>query len=110
MDGDCLYPGGFHPSHQFLDPTATESSKPIFRRDAPELKYYIIDFGISSAFNDSQPRSVVGSDGLDQEVPELAKWDSYDPFPVDIFTLGNVYKKEFIQVRQTRTLMTISFR
>ena len=43
----------------------TGPSIPIHRRDAQGLKYYFIDFGISSKFEDGQPHSVVGGDGLD---------------------------------------------
>ena len=98
VDGNALFPKVFHPTQRLLDPTCTEDSKSIFRRDVPNLKYYIIDFGISSSFNGPGPHLVLGQDGLDQEVPELAGWNPYDPFLVDIFTLGNVYKKEYLEV------------
>ena len=171
MDGDSLYPTSFHPCHQHLNPICTANAKHLDRRDLPSIKYYIIDFGNSSAFDDQgrlidhfevfrqspkipvddaesigsigddqpnvltleaikarilkiepsispeeldtvqlkprikkeepqpKPFMVTGRDGLDREVPELSYSVPYNPFAVDIFTLGNVYKKDFLQVR-----------
>jgi len=165
MDGDLLYPTGFHPSHQWLNPVTTADAHHINRRDAPSVKYYLIDFGISTAFDDEgkeikdfdvfrkwpkipdidppvddamcaesgaealekvkarlrrlnpnvnldgienrpppspkpepPPFMVLGKDALDREIPELSLNFPYDPFLVDIFTLGNTYKKDLLQV------------
>lgn len=46
---------------------------------------------------------VVGDVGRDAEVPELS-WDvPYDPFKADIYALGNLFDKEFEQVRCVST-------
>ncbi|KAL5513542.1 hypothetical protein ACEPAH_3941 [Sanghuangporus vaninii] len=99
MDGRVMYgKKGFHPSDQ--DMTAADVmivAKPKTRRDAGFVKYYFTDFGISTLFDDpSKPRSVVGNRAQDLEVPELNNIIPYDPFPVDVFTLGNVFKRHFL--------------
>jgi len=39
---------------------------------------------------------VLGLAGRDREVPELSDEVPYDPFKVDIFTIGNVLRREFV--------------
>ena len=64
------------------------------------VKYYFVDYGISSYFPPgSQRELVVGIAGRDQDVPELSNDVPYDPFKVDIFTIGNVIRGEFQTVR-----------
>lgn len=47
----------------------------------------------------TRKRLVTGEYGRDKSVPELNKIVKYDPFPVDIFTVGNMIKTSFIKVR-----------
>jgi len=69
------------------------------RKDVDPVKYYFTDFGISTQIaNAKASRLVTGHDGQDQDVPELSDDVPYDPFPVDVFTLGNLYKRHFIDV------------
>lgn len=101
MDGRPLYPKGFHPSWKGrLPDNVTKDAPHILRREAlGTVRYYIIDFGESSYFPDPNVRRRVrGKTAADREVPELSVIKSYDPFPVDVFTLGNVYKRNFLQV------------
>ena len=64
-----------------------------------EVKYYFADYGISSYFPPtSQTRLVVGTKGRDQDVPELSNEVPYDPFKVDIFTIGNELRQLFYDV------------
>lgn len=79
--------------------TATGGAKALRRCDVEGVLYYVTDFGISTRFTDpNEPRLVRGIDCQDKEVPELSQWTEYDPFPVDIFTLGNVFKKKLLGV------------
>ena len=110
MVGDALFPKGFHPSQQELLPNAEAQAKPRHRRNVGYVKYYFIDFGLSSYFEDQDtPRLVTGEDGQDQEVPELNFSRSYDPFKVDIFTLGNVYKRTFLEVSSLNRSTKLGF-
>lgn len=102
MDGRAMYgKKGFHPS--FQDMTAADVmvvASPKTRKDVGFVKYYFTDFGISTLFDDpAGPRVVVGDRAQDLEVPELSSVIPYDPFAVDVFTLGNVYKRHFLDVR-----------
>ncbi len=98
-----MYPKGFHP--------VVTHNKPDLRSEAPHrsrfttpqtVKYYYVDFGISTLFSSDQDqtsRLVVGTDGLDEEVPELSDVTPYDPFKVDVFILGNYFRRTILNVR-----------
>ena len=88
-----MYPKGFHPVISTFLPDMSGAAKKIPRRDArPPVKYYFIDFGISSRIPSDGPKLVLGRDGIDREVPELSSTVPYDPFKVDIFVLGNLFE------------------
>lgn len=109
MDGTPLYPNGFHPGDHSRTVDGTDLLKDPYRLHSPPVFYYIIDFGLSTKYEGDGPYNAHGSDGQDREAPELksnAKWP-YDPFLLDIFTLGNVYKRIFLDVR---TSLPPSFR
>lgn len=100
LDGTPLYPDGFHPVAKYLLPSGQEEASYIHRADVPSVRYYITDFGISTRFQDSSvPCLVAGMNAQDKDVPELSDFIPYDPFAVDIWTLGSVYKRHFLDVR-----------
>lgn len=100
MDPSPLYPNGFHPIHDLFLPDLSRPAWPTSRVAAHEpVKYYFIDFGISIRIPRGHPRLVLGTDGLDQDVPELSNRVPYDPFKVDVFILGNVFKQHIYAVR-----------
>ncbi|KAI0000226.1 hypothetical protein BJV74DRAFT_766972 [Russula compacta] len=95
MDGLHMFPLGFHPVKDILLHDISTPAPIIPRRDAG-VKYYFVDYGISSYFPaGSQSHLVLGLDGRDQDVPELSDTVPYDPFKVDIYTIGNVLRGEF---------------
>lgn len=90
-----MYPLGFHPVHDVLLDDVTTFA-PVIPRLEVGVKYYFVDYGISSYFpSGSQREPVLGTAGRDQDVPELSNSVPYDPFKVDIFTIGNVLRREF---------------
>ena len=99
MDATALYPDGFHAIYlSSLPEQITRPATLLSRNDIP-VTYYYVDFGISTWLKpEDTNRHVVGSDGLDQDVPELSDDVPYDPFKVDIFVLGNFFRQEFTQV------------
>lgn len=102
MDASSLYPRGFHPVAKVLDPSGTKLAAARRRRDVQGVKYYFIDFGISTRIEkdaQGEDRLVTGIDGQDRDVPELSDYRPYDPFAVDVFILGNVYRKKLLDVR-----------
>ncbi|KZV68696.1 hypothetical protein PENSPDRAFT_609714 [Peniophora sp. CONT] len=97
MDGERMYPQGFHPVHSMVLPDGETWARP-YTRSQVGVRYYFVDYGISSYFPPDQPRGfVTGNLGRDQDVPELSKTVPYDPFPVDIFTIGHVIRDELYQ-------------
>ena len=99
MDGGSMYPKGFHPTHQERTLSAENLAPYRHRRDSvPGVTYYFTDFGISTRFEGGGPRRVTGAVCQDHEVPELSDIVPYDPFAVDVFLLGNVYKRTFTKV------------
>ena len=98
MDATHMYPLGFHPVEDLLLDDAKTLAPRISRLEAG-VKYYFVDYGISSYFPPGSRReSVLGITGRDQDVPELSNDVPYDPFKVDIFTIGNVIRGEFQDV------------
>ncbi|PSR84479.1 hypothetical protein PHLCEN_2v5437, partial [Hermanssonia centrifuga] len=93
MDADSLFPKGYHPvrSHHLPDASALAPQR---WRAKGHIKYYYVDFGISVHLPTDPPKLVVGGYGRDQDVPELSFDVPYDPFKVDIFILGNMFKRE----------------
>lgn len=90
-----MYPQGFHPIKSLCLPSGTGWAPYVSRRSV-SVKYYFVDFGLSSHFTpDAQSRLVVGVAGRDQEVPELSEDVPYDPFKVDIFIIGNLLRNVF---------------
>ena len=100
MDASSLYPQGFHPVQTKWSPDTRSRARFISRLAAwPPVKYYYVDFGLSVLIPpEVQPRYVVGGYGLDREVPELSFTQPYDPFRVDIFIIGNVFRKRIYAV------------
>jgi serine/threonine protein kinase len=100
MDASDLFPEGFHPVRQNLSKNGLTDVVGLMRTIAP-VRYYLIDFDSAIVFEKGTParlRYVQGRTGGDEEVPEFKSNNPYDPFKVDIFQLGNLLKKEFLQV------------
>ena len=73
--------------------------KTYTRTDHP-VKYYIIDFGLSIQFAAGEPHIAPITYGGDKTVPEYSNTSGEcNPFPLDIYTLGNMIRKHFMQVR-----------
>lgn len=93
-----MYPQGFHPVNDRCLPDAQTAVQPIPRSQV-HVKYYYVDFGISVHIPpEVYPKLALGDLGRDQDVPELSIHTSYDPFKVDIFIIGNVFKRIFYNV------------
>jgi len=102
MDADAMYPEGFHPIRTMYKADYSGYATAIPRSTAG-VKYYFIDFGISVHIpEDVSPKLVTGRLGRDQTPPELSKStknQSYDPFKLDVYILGNMFKRELTDVR-----------
>ncbi|KAG8979886.1 hypothetical protein FRB90_007845, partial [Tulasnella sp. 427] len=88
MDGRALFPKGWHPQLRATYPDGTEMKNPTPSRTAiGGVRYYFIDFGISSRDQDK----VLGIDGQ-EPAPELSATVPYDPYKLDVFILGMAYR------------------
>ncbi|KAH9893444.1 kinase-like domain-containing protein [Cubamyces lactineus] len=96
MDATALYPRGFHPVQTRSLPDISDYA-PVLPRSSAPIKYYFLDFGISTQFDQGdQSRLVIGRDGLERSVPELSDDVPYDPFKVDICILGALFKQHML--------------
>ena len=99
LDAPQMFPNGFHPELQGLKLDISGRAEARRRRSSKGLKYLFIDFGISSSFNSFEQRGKVqGWACQDTTVPELRAGKPYDPFKVDIFVLGNLFRKVICEV------------
>lgn len=100
MDASRMFPRGFHPVRDVFLPHDISIPAPMIPRWNVGVKYYFTDYGISSYFPEgTEHQLVLGIAGRDRDVPELSNEVPYDPFKVDIFTIGNVLRHEFVAVR-----------
>ncbi|KAJ7144698.1 kinase-like domain-containing protein [Mycena filopes] len=105
MDGQHLFPDGFHPRFQVLSPDRRRRAKHYTRTQRP-VKYYLIDFGISTAFKPGEAHIATQILGRDRTVPEFIRIEDlpdtpasallHDPFPVDVYYIGNTIRREFL--------------
>jgi len=102
MDATNLY---LHPPHPVEPTTRRDFSGDVKHttRTRKPVKYYLIDFGLSRRYNpEDRPVLELPGWGGDKSVPEFLKSndDPCDPFPVDVYCLGNVIRRNFTEVRQ----------
>ena len=98
MDASAMFPHGSHPINDVFLPDGRTIAHPLARTSV-HVRYYFVDYGISTYIPpDVHPKLVLGTLGRDQEVPELSNEVPYDPFKVDVFILGHVFKDMILQV------------
>ena len=98
MDAEAMLPEGFHPANKWYKPDYSGLARWI-PRSIVGVRYYFTDFGISVHLPEDHPtKTVTGSFGRDQKPPELSDTTPYDPFKLDIFIIGNMFKEEFCDV------------
>ena len=101
MDARDMYPVMWHPQRPYMTLDCKGFAKHYSRTRRP-VKYYWIDFGLSSRYtgNDGTGPLEIPIWGGDRTVPEFQGDDPTprDPFPTDVYYLGNIIREEFIQV------------
>ncbi|KZT63088.1 hypothetical protein DAEQUDRAFT_815840 [Daedalea quercina L-15889] len=97
MNPRPLYPELYHP--RLIDWTH-DLSRPAkhYNRTTHPTKYYFIDFGLSRKYDpaNGSPREppILGGD---KSVPEFQQSsEPCDPFPTDIYYLGNLIREDFL--------------
>ncbi|KAI0790925.1 hypothetical protein C8Q75DRAFT_80049 [Abortiporus biennis] len=107
MDAKGMYPDSFHPQV----PSYTKDGKypaKFFSRTERPPKYYLIDFGLSHIYRrtDAPPLEMPIYGGV-KTVPEFQGEHAYvasDPFPTDIYYLGNMIGENFTYYRGLKFL------
>ncbi|KIJ18443.1 hypothetical protein PAXINDRAFT_97248 [Paxillus involutus ATCC 200175] len=101
FDPRNLYPDSFHPMEISLKRDYTGPAKHLTRTQRPP-KYYLIDFGLSRRYDpsDTNPKEEPVFGG-DKEVPEFQdSIEPCNPFPTDVFYIGNAIRNDFIQTKR----------
>ncbi len=95
-----MFPEGFHPAAPSM--TRDFKGKAKYKaRSQTSPRYYIIDFGLSIRYEDTEkPTVAYPVRGQDKTVPEFVQGvdGTYDPFPTDIYYLGNFIREHFFEV------------
>ncbi|KAG6808043.1 hypothetical protein H0H92_005597 [Tricholoma furcatifolium] len=108
VDSDCKYDNimadAVHlfksPPHPFtLRQTLDFSGLPsrMFSRTEKPVKYYLIDFDLAKEYPPGTPRLERVPWGGDRPVPEHKLGVPCDPFPVDVYCLGNCIRENFVE-------------
>jgi hypothetical protein len=99
LDPSGLYPFSYNPIFPNKSVDLKSRARHFSRRQRPP-KYYFIDFGLSRRYtSEERPPSEPIINGADKSPPEHnGEADSCDPFPTDIYYLGNTVQKDFLQV------------
>ncbi len=103
LDASNLFPFGFHPVYTNRDLTFHQYAKYITRTECWP-RYYIIDLGMSRRYSKRKApceKSTPFSLPFVHLLPERKGTVSrlFNPFPVDVFHLGHILRKEFHVVR-----------
>lgn len=112
---DCeLFPDGWHPKKPHMNREYTGPAKPVYTRTQKPPRYLWIDFGLSAHFRDpNNPPVYLPAHGTDKTAPEFQEEmenpSSYDPFPTDIYYLGNLVRTYFLDVSECLIPRVINF-
>lgn len=97
MDSDHLFPNGHHPVRRESTPDALYAAAHTSRLHN-SVRYYFIDFGLSSFVDEGEAPLGLGRVGRNKTAPELSDEVPFDMFRVDVYTLGHLYYMEFLTV------------
>ena len=101
MDSKPILPEMFHPQRPWRMLDGRREVKP-YTRTARPVKYYFVDFGHARRYNpeDTNPLEVPILGG-DKTVPEFQndRETPRNPFHTDVYYMGNLIRREFVEVR-----------
>lgn len=107
MDPKPLFPRMYHPQREKRNVDFKGQAK-YYTRTACPTKYYFIDFGLSRRYNPANgPPREYPIRGGDRTVPEFRDLEEpCDPFPTDIYYIGNMIREDFLQTFRGLDFMT----
>ena len=100
LDPSDMYPESFHPAEINRSKDFRRKAKWYSRTRRP-TNYLLIDFGLSRRYDPANgPPLDKPYQGGDKTAPEHQDLEIFcNPFPTDVYYLGNLVREEFIQVR-----------
>ena len=103
-DPSEMYPQGFHPIQMDRSRDFKGRAERYTRTQRPP-RYYLIDFGLSRQYLSRKALDVplLGGDKSEPEHWNATRWN---PFHKDIYCLGNLVRREFIQVVLVTPIIT----
>lgn len=106
MDAKDLYAEPYHPVKPHMKRDYSGYASHYTRTQRPP-KYYIIDFGLSRRYDASEENPLeYPIFGGDKTVPEFQNNTDtpLNPFPTDVYNLGNLIREQFLNVSAGLTL------
>jgi hypothetical protein len=100
MEARSMYPDGWHPieTDKGLGSKFPSRARHFTRTQRPP-RYILIDFGISGFYDRRHPTQDVVIRGGDRSCPEQQGNSTHaDPFPSDVYFIGNTIKEYFVEV------------
>lgn len=95
-----LFTKPFHPLSQNRSLDGKRQVHARYTRTQRRPKYYIIDFGLSRRYEESQmpPFEIGKVFGSDMTVPEFRSLEQpHNPFPIDVYCLGNMIQTVILE-------------
>ncbi|KAI0041042.1 hypothetical protein FA95DRAFT_1549155 [Auriscalpium vulgare] len=100
LDPSGMYPTSFHPVKMNRSKNFHWFAKSYTRTQRPP-RYYLIDFGLSRYYDPARGTPLDAAvRGGDKSVPEFRDYPDcppHNPFPTDIYYLGNMLRTDFLQ-------------
>jgi hypothetical protein len=102
LDPSNMYPKSFHPADMGRSKDFRRKAKGYSRTRRPS-QYLLIDFGLSRRYDPADgPPVDVPIRGGDKSAPEHRDGNtSYNPFPTDVYYLGNLVREYHMEVRNS---------
>ena len=99
LDPSGMYPESFHPVALDRSPDFQKKAVAYSRTERPP-RYLLIDFGLARQYDPATgPPLDKPLRGGDKSAPEHQDRDTpCNPFPTDIYYIGNLVKEDFAQV------------
>lgn len=101
MDPRPTFPRLYHPVDTRRNYNWEGTAK-YHTRTARPTKYFLVDFGLSRKYNpeDGEPMElpILGGDKTVPEFQGSGKFKPSNPFPTDIYYIGNLIREDFLQV------------
>ncbi|KNZ73760.1 hypothetical protein J132_09662 [Termitomyces sp. J132] len=90
-DAHSLFDVPPHPFTRYMKRDFSGKASPVASPTSKPIKYYLVDFDLSKEYPSGVP-------GGDRSVPEHLLPDAppCNPFPVDVYCLGNVVREHFL--------------